>query len=119
MEAPTPTALVVEDDAALRMLVRVNLELERFVVVEAATLEEAEAALERSRPDVVLLDVHLEGRETFGLLARLRAEGVPVALVTGSVDAEEYRDAADAVLSKPFAPQTLVAIARRLARVDQ
>ena len=49
MEAPTPTALVVEDDGALRMLVRVNLELEGFAVVEAATLEEADEALERSR----------------------------------------------------------------------
>ena len=117
MEAPTPTALVVEDDAALRMLVRVNLELEGFEVGEAATLDEAEAALARARPDVVLLDVHLEGRETLGLLARLRAEGVPVALVTGSVDADEYREAADAVLSKPFAPQALIAIARQLARV--
>ena len=118
MEAPTPTALVVEDDAALRMLVRVNLELDGFAVDEAATIEEAEAALERLRPDVVLLDVHLDGRETFGLLARLRSERIAVAVVTGSVDAEEYRDAADAVLSKPFAPQALVAIARRLARVD-
>jgi CheY-like chemotaxis protein len=43
---------------------------------------------------------------------------VPVALVTGSVDVDEYRDAADAVLSKPFQPQALVAIARRLARVE-
>jgi DNA-binding response OmpR family regulator len=118
MEAPTPTALVVEDDRALRMLVRVNLELEGFEVAEAATLDEAEAALSGTRPDVVLLDVHLEGRETLGLLARLRSEGVPVALVTGSVDVEEYREAADEVLSKPFQPQTLVAIARRLARVE-
>ena len=108
MQAQTPTALVVEDDAALRMLVRVNLELEGFAVDEAATLDEAEAALARSRPDVVLLDVHLDGRETFGLLARLRAEGVPV----------EYRDAADDVLAKPFQPQALVAVARRLARVE-
>ena len=118
MEPPTPTALVVEDDGALRMLVRVNLELEGFEVVEAATLEEAEAALRGTRPNVVLLDVHLDGRDTLGLLARLRSEGIPVALVTGSVDAEEYRDAADEVLSKPFAPQALVAIARRLARVE-
>ena len=118
MQAQTPTALVVEDDAALRMLVRVNLELEGFTVDEAGTLDEAEAALARSTPDVVLLDVHLDGRETLDLLARLRAEGVPVALVTGSVDVDEYRDAADAVLSKPFVPQTLVAIARRLARVE-
>ena len=118
MQAQTPTALVVEDDAALRMLVRVNLELEGFAVDEAATLDEAEAALARSRPDVVLLDVHLDGQETLGLLARLRAEGVPVALVTGSVDVDEYRDAADAVLSKPFLPRALVAIARRLAKVE-
>jgi len=118
MQAPTPTALVVEDDGALRMLVRVNLELEGFEVVEAATLEEAEAAVQALRPDVVLLDVHLEGRETLGLLARLRADGIPVALVTGSVDADEYRDAADAVLSKPFQPQALVAVARQLARVQ-
>jgi DNA-binding response OmpR family regulator len=117
MEAPRPRALVVEDDGALRMLVRVNLELEGFEVVEAATLDEAESALAAARPDVVLLDVHLDGRETLGLLARLRAEGVPVALVTGSVDVEEYRDAADAVLSKPFVPQALVAVARQLARV--
>jgi DNA-binding response OmpR family regulator len=118
MHAQAPRALVVEDDAALRMLVRVNLELEGFAVEEAGTLEEAEAAVRRSRPDVVLLDVHLEGRETFGLLAWLRADGVPVALVTGSVDVEEYRDAADAVLSKPVMPQALVAVARRLARVE-
>jgi DNA-binding response OmpR family regulator len=118
MQAPTPTALVVEDDAALRMLVRVNLELEGFAVLEAATLEQAEAALAAARPDVVLLDVHLDGRETLDLLARLRSERVPVALVTGSVDAEEYRDAADAVLSKPFVPEALVAIAKRLARVS-
>ena len=40
MQAQTPTALVVEDDAALRMLVRVNLELEGFAVEEASTLDE-------------------------------------------------------------------------------
>src|SRR4029078_8431724 len=116
MQAQTPTALVVEDDAALRMLVRVNLELEGFVVAEAGTLDEAEAALARSKPDVVLLDVHLEGQETLGLVARLRGEGGAGALVNRSVDVDEYRDAADAVLSKPFVPQALVAVARRLAR---
>src|SRR4029077_15102027 len=105
MQAQTPTALVVEDDAALRMLVRVNLELEGFSVEEAGTLDEAEAALAQRRPDVVLLDFHLGGRETLGLLARRRVECVPVALVTGSVDVNESRDAADAVLSKPFQPQ--------------
>ncbi|MDX6476835.1 MAG: hypothetical protein QOH95_2346 [Gaiellaceae bacterium] len=117
MKEPAISALVVEDDAALRLLCRVNLELEGFSVREASTIGEAEAALAAERPDVVLLDVHLGGDETHDLLDRIRSAGIPVALVTGSVDIAEYRDRADAVLGKPFVPQTLVETARRLARV--
>ncbi len=118
MEVSRPRALVVDDDSALRMLIRVNLELDGFEVVEAATVEEAEAAVRAGRPDAVLLDVHLGGAHTLSLLARLRADRIPVALVTGSVDVNEYRDSADGVLAKPFTPQDLVALARRLARVE-
>jgi DNA-binding response OmpR family regulator len=117
MQEPLARALVVDDDAALRMLCRVNLELEGFVVREAATIAEAEAAIAAERPDVVLLDVHLGGEQTHDLLARIRGNGIPVAHVTGSVDIDDYRDSADAVLPKPFVPQTLVETARRLARV--
>jgi len=108
---------VVDDDAALRLLSRVNLELDGFEVDEAATVEQAEAAVRAARPDVVLLDVHLFGMETHSLRARLRADGIPVAVVTGSADAAELRHDADGVLSKPFAPQSLIELARRLARV--
>jgi DNA-binding NtrC family response regulator len=111
------SALIVDDDPALRLLCRVNLELEGFTVREAATVAQAEAALAESRPDVVLLDVHLGGERTNDLLASLRGAKIPVVLVTGSVDIAEYRDQADAVLGKPFVPQTLVETARRLARV--
>jgi DNA-binding response OmpR family regulator len=117
MEQPLARALVVDDDAALGLLCRVNLELEGFAVREAATVAEAEAALAAERPDVVLLDVHLGGEQTHDLLARIRADGIPVALVTGSVDMNDYRDSADAMLAKPFVPQMLVETARRLARV--
>ena len=119
MEAALVRALVVDDDAALRMLIRVNLELEGFVVREAMTVAEAEAAIAAERPDVVLLDVHLGGEQTHDLLAQIRAAGIPVALVTGSVDLRDYEDSADAVLGKPFVPQTLVETARRLARVAE
>ena len=118
-EPPPVRALVVDDDAALRLLCRVNLELEGFAVREAATIAEAEAAIAAERPDVVLLDVHLGGEETHDLLARIRAAGIPVALVTGSVDIQDYGDHADAVLGKPFAPRTLVETAQRLARVER
>lgn len=117
MEASRPRALVVDDDAALRLLSRVNLELDGFVVDEAATVEAAEAAVRAARPDVVLLDVHLFGMETHNLRARLRADGIPVALVSGSADISELRDEADGVLTKPFNPQALIELARRLARV--
>jgi|SRR5581483_1802601 len=118
MQAPGPRALVVDDDAALRMLSRINLELEGFEVVEASTVAEAEEAVRARRPDVVLLDVHLGGVDTRDLLARLRAAGIPVALVTGSADVDEIRKEADAVLTKPFTPDGLVETARRLARVE-
>ena len=118
MEGPPIKALIVDDDPALRLLCRVNLELGGFDVREAATIAEAEAAIAAERPDVVLLDVHLGGERTTGLLARTREAGIPVALVTGSVDIGDYRDQADAVLGKPFVPETLVETARRLARVQ-
>ena len=116
MPASPPRALVVDDDRALRLLSRVNLELAGFDVREAATIAEAETAFAEHRPDVVLLDLHLGGTDTYGLLERFRAAGVPVAVVTGTVDLDEVGAAADAVLAKPFAPQTLVETARRLVR---
>jgi DNA-binding response OmpR family regulator len=108
MQASRPRVLIVEDDPALRMLMRVNLEIEGFEVAESATAEEADAAVRAQRPDVVLLDVHLGGQNTHSLRARLRADEIPVAIVTGSVDVDEYRESADGVLAKPFAPQALV-----------
>lgn len=115
--APVAKALVVDDDDALRLLLRVNLELDGFAVRDAASLADAESALQSERPDVVLLDVHLGGEETLVLLDAMRADGIPVVLVTGSVDVEVYRDRADAIVPKPFNPQELVEIVRRLAKV--
>ncbi len=100
------------------MLSRVNLELDGFSVREASTIAEADAAVAAERPDVVLLDVHLGSEASTPLLGRLRGAGIPVVLVTGSVDIDEYRDRADTVLAKPFEPTELVEIARRLAKVD-
>ncbi|HZO49980.1 MAG TPA: response regulator [Gaiellaceae bacterium] len=113
-----PRALIVEDDPALRLLSRVNLELDGFEVEDAATVAEAEAALAAAVPDVVLLDLHLGRSPSTGLLERLRSAGIPVAIVTGTDDLEALAGAADAVLAKPFAPEDLVSTARRLARVE-
>jgi DNA-binding response OmpR family regulator len=114
-----PTALVVDDDQALRLLCRINLELEGFHVLEAASIPETVAALDTTRPDVVFLDIHLGHEGSEAILARVRGEGIPVVVVTGSADIDDYRAGADEVLAKPFLPDDLVAAARRLARVAE
>jgi two-component system nitrogen regulation response regulator NtrX len=111
--AQQASVLVVEDDASLRLLARVNLELERFRVREAGTLEEARAAVAAERPALVFLDVHLHGESTDRLLEELRRAGVPVVVVSGTADITQYRDRADQVIGKPFEPTALVDAARR------
>lgn len=117
MGASQAIALVIDDDPALRLLIRVNLELDGFTVTEAGTVAEADAAIEAGRPDVILLDMHLGQDSSVPLLGRIRDAEIPVALVTGSVDTSEYASQADAILTKPFVPEKLVEIARTLARV--
>ena len=112
---PRPPVLVVDDDPSLRILCRVNLELDGFEVREAASIDEARGAVAAARPAVVFLDVNLGGTTSRPLLEELRAAGIPVVLVTGTADIDEWRSAADAVLSKPFLPDDLVAAANRLA----
>jgi two-component system, OmpR family, KDP operon response regulator KdpE len=112
------TVLVVDDEPSLRLLCRVNLELDGFSVHEAGTLTEARDRLERGDVDVVLLDVHIAGEDGRDLLDELRAQAADgrVAVRTGSVDATGPRfAAADRVMVKPFEPADLVAIVRELA----
>jgi DNA-binding response OmpR family regulator len=118
------TVLVVDDEPPLRLLCRVNLELEGFRVLEAATLADARAQLESELVHVVVLDVHVGNDDGRDLLAELRATGSPVrvAMLTGSVyPSNGGFAAADRVLTKPFDPLDLIASVRELAadaRVD-
>lgn len=115
MDPGGATVLVVDDEPSLRLLCRVNLELDGLEVVEAATLAEARGVLERERIDLVLLDVHIAGQDGRDLLAELRARGgdVRVVMLTGSVDVTSGRmSSADRVIAKPFEPTRLVATVR-------
>lgn len=104
--------LVVDDEASLRLLCRVNLELEGHAVREAATLAEARAELERDVPDVVLLDVHVGADDGLELLDEIEALDLPtrVVLLSGTSDVRpELRERVDCVLGKPFDLRRLVA----------
>jgi DNA-binding NtrC family response regulator len=113
VDNPGASILVVEDDAALRMVCRVNLELEGFRVREAGSVDEARSKVAGERPGLVLLDLHLTSGPSDDLLDELRGEGIPVVLVSGTVDVASYEGRASAVLPKPFEPMQLVELARR------
>jgi CheY-like chemotaxis protein len=112
------TVLVVDDDQALRMLCRVNLELEGHRVLEAATLGEAREQLAGDDVDVVLLDVHLGRDDGRKLLDEIRGgmSGARVALFSGSVGFDfDPPSEVDAVVSKPFSLEVLASTVERLA----
>jgi DNA-binding response OmpR family regulator len=109
------TVLVVDDEPSIRLLCRINLELEGYHVLEAATLAEAREHLETDSVAVVLLDIHVGGEDGYDLLRELRAEDVAVVLLSGSATIDDRGDAADAVLGKPFHLEELAATVRRLA----
>lgn len=111
--------LVVDDEPSIRLLCRVNFELEGHEVLEAHSLATAREALEEQEIDVVVLDVHLRGERSDELVAECRSQQppIPVVLVTGSLDpAHPDLHRADAVLPKPFELDQLLSTVRRLAR---
>jgi DNA-binding NtrC family response regulator len=97
------TVLVVDDDDSLRLLCRLNLELDGYDVIEASSIEGARQVLASTRIDAILLDLHVGEGDGRQLLACLGDTRPPVALFTGSeAIGPELRELADAVLAKPF-----------------
>ena len=114
--------LIVDDDPAIRMLCRVNLELDGHRAVEAATIDEARAAFAADAVDVVLLDVHVGSGDGLALLRELRRDrpALPVALLSGTADPDVVSDARpDAVIGKPFELSDLRDTVERLGRGRQ
>ncbi|HJU37764.1 MAG TPA: response regulator [Gaiellaceae bacterium] len=113
--------LVVDDDPSIRLLCRVNFELEGHEVLEASSLATARARLEEEAIDVVVLDVHLRSERSDALVAECHARRppIPVVLVTGSVEiTDPGLVEADAILPKPFELAILLSTVRDLARVE-
>ena len=107
--------LVVDDDDSLRLLCRINLELEGYAVVEASSIERAQEVLAAGPVDAILLDLHVGQGDGRQLIASLGTSRPPVALFTGSeVIGAELRALADAVLVKPFGIDLLAETVGRL-----
>jgi DNA-binding response OmpR family regulator len=117
VEPEQTTVLVADDEPAIRLLCRVNLEFEGYRVLEAGTLEAARDELDREDVDVLLIDVRFGEHDGRELVRELRAQGraLPIALLTGSVTLRsDERGGADELIEKPFALETLLGAVRRL-----
>ena len=114
--------LLVDDEPALRELLRATFESADVTVDEASSGFEAEERIARSRPDVIVLDLRMPGMDGTELCRRLQADpttkAIPIVLLTGA-DPEEARRAqragAAALVRKPFSPLDLLAVVQRVA----
>ncbi|HEY6583833.1 MAG TPA: response regulator [Gaiellaceae bacterium] len=111
----TTTVLVIDDDPSLRLLCRVNLELEGYAVLEAGSVAQAEAALDNGGVDVILLDMHLGNEQGTTLIPKIEERGLgsSVALLTGSPGSQLPVGAT--VIPKPFRIDELTGTVRQLA----
>ena len=113
--------LIVDDDANLRHTLSYAFKQEGFEVVSAEDGDKALAAFRLSRPDLVILDVMLPGRDGFEVCRALRRESdVPVIMLTAR-DTEldkvvGLEIGADDYLAKPFSTRELVARVRAMLR---
>ena len=120
--------LVIDDEAPIRLLCRVNLEAEGMSVLEAGDGPSGLAKAGSEQPDVILLDVMMPGLDGWGvaeaLLENDQTVGIPIIFLTARA---EFRDRARGLdiggvdyITKPFNPVELAPLVRALLeRLDR
>jgi len=120
--------LVIDDEAPIRLLCRVNLEAEGMEVLEAADGPTGLQMAKEESPDVILLDVMMPGLDGWRVAEQLLLErstsGIPIIFLTARA---EFRDRARGLdiggvdyVTKPFNPLELAPLVRELlARIER
>ncbi len=120
--------LVIDDEAPIRLLCRVNLEAEGMTVLEAADGPSGLAKAQEELPDLVLLDVMMPGLDGWGVAASMlegeETQRIPIIFLTARA---EFRDRARGLdiggvdyITKPFNPVELAPLVRSLLeRLDR
>ena len=114
--------LVIDDEAPIRLLCRVNLEAEGMSVLEAGDGPSGLAKASAEQPDVILLDVMMPGLDGWGVAEALLEDeqtvGIPIIFLTARA---EFRDRARGLdiggvdyITKPFNPVELAPLVRAL-----
>lgn len=113
--------MVVEDDEAIRLVLRTSLHDEGYAVIEAPTAERGMLLARDHDPDVVLVDLRLPGISGIELVRALRRTSeVPIVIVTAQADSTDVvlglEAGADDYVTKPFVAKELMARVRRQMR---
>ena len=122
MNTNAATILIVDDEPPIRRLLRTSLASQGFEVIEAATGDGALAELERSSPDLVILDLGLPDIDGLDVIRTLRENGnaVPILVLSSRSDENGKVDAldlgADDYVTKPFGTAELFARIRAALR---
>ncbi len=125
------TILIVDDEAAIREMIRMSLEMAGYDCREAGDIQQAYGSIVDDIPDLVLLDWMLPGGSGIELLRRLRKDEVtaelPVIMLTAKTEEDNKIQGldvgADDYVTKPFAPRELLsrikAVMRRAGHSEQ
>jgi DNA-binding response OmpR family regulator len=116
--------LVIDDEPAIRLLCRVNLEAEGMSVLEAPDGDSGLEAARAELPDVILLDVMMPGRNGWQvaeeLLADERTSGIPIVFLTARAEVKDRAKGIDLggvdYVTKPFNPVELAPLVEDLVR---
>ena len=118
------TVLIVDDEAPIREMIAVALEMADYNYLEAADAREAHALIVDKQPDLVLLDWMLPGTSGVELARRLKREEttaeIPIIMLTAKVEEDNkiqgLEVGADDYITKPFSPRELVARLKAVLR---
>lgn len=118
------TVLVVDDESAIRDMLRMALDIAGFRCLEADKIQDAYTLIVDERPDIILLDWMLPGGSGLELLRRLKRNDttreVPVIMLTAKTAEDNLIQGlevgADDYITKPFAPRELIARIKALLR---
>jgi len=118
------TILVVDDEAPIRDMLRIALEMADYNVVEAEDSQAAHAVIIDVKPDLVLLDWMMPGTSGIELARRLKRDDVtkdvPIIMLTAKGEEDNkvqgLEVGADDYITKPFSPRELVARLKAVLR---
>lgn len=114
--------LVADDDDNILLLVRANLEIDGYEVLEASDGEKALQIIENNRPDLILLDVMMPKIDGWKVLKKVKQTpelaSIPVVMLTAKVQETDqikgWESGANEYVTKPFNPLSLIQIVKKL-----